>query len=900
VTAPLGRLWPLWLGGLLRRRAGSCLLAALSLAAVVGYVAGLVGFAGSTTAGLTRKAAASVAVDWQVQVAPGGDPAAAAAAARRLPGVRAVLEVRRARVTGLRTSTVSGTRTTGSAVLVTIPAGYAEAAPGEVRSLLGARSGVLAVQQTAANLAVGVGDAVGVVGAPAGTGALTVAGVVDLPMADAFFQAVGAPPGASATAPPDNVLLVPAATFDRLTAGSSSVVTQEHVLFDHALLPRDPAAAADEVSRRANRYQADLAGGVLVGDNLATSLYGARQDALYAQLLLLLLGVPALGVAVTVTALVLGLRGAQRQRERSLLRLRGAGARRVAGLAVAEAALLLAGGVLLGVPVALGCARLTGEAAHVSPGQLATGATIAAATVLLALLLPVRREATGGGNALAPGLAPRPRTRTPLPLRLGLDVVLLGVAAVVFALTASGGYALVVAPEGVTVSSVNYAALLAPAAAWPGLALLVWRLTGLAGRLPSWRERWRRHPGRGQPGRGQPGRGRPGHLAAPEITAAALTRRRHPLGAGAAALAVAVGVTLATAAFTTTYDGQARLDVALTVGADASVTAPPGQSVPAPTDPRVTRAAAVRAVEPLLHRFAYVGPDLQDVYGIRTASIAAVAPLQDGFVPGSTVRAALTALAARADAVLLSAETLKDYQLAVGDTVRLRLQAGPAKTYTPVSFHVAGQVKEFPTAPKDSFIVANADYLARVTGDATASTLLVASGNPAATAAGLRAALPPSLRVQDVVSGRQTVTTASGLAASDLSGLARLNAVAGVGLALVVAVLVLLRGALSRRRGLAVLTALGATARQRGGFLRRESHLLLLGGLLGGVGAALLMTSLLVKVLTGVFDPPPDHLAVPLLFCALVLLGIGVAVEAVRVLSVRRLGGGGALALREE
>ncbi len=890
MTAPLGRLWPLWLGGLLRRRAGSCLLAALSLAAVVGYVAGLVGFAGSTTAGLTRKAAASVGVDWQVQVAPGGDPAAAAAAARRLPGVRAVLEVRRARVTGLRASTVSGTRTTGSAVLVTIPAGYAEAAPGEVRSLLGAPSGVLAVQQTAANLAVGVGDAVGVVGAPAGTGALTVAGVVDLPMADSFFQAVGAPPGASATAPPDNVLLVPAATFDRLTTGSSSVVTQEHVLFDHALLPRDPAAAADEVSRRANRYQADLVGGVLVGDNLATSLYGARQDALYAQLLLLLLGVPALGVAVTVTVLVLGLRGAQRQRERSLLRLRGAGARRVAGLAVAEAALLLAGGVLLGVPVALGCARLTGEAAHVSPGQLATGATIAAATVLLALLLPVRREATGGGNALAPGLAPRPRTRTPLPLRLGLDVVLLGVAAVVFALTASGGYALVVAPEGVTVSSVNYAALLAPAAAWPGLALLVWRLTGLAGRLPSWRERWRRHPGRG----------RPGHLAAPEITAAALTRRRHPLGAGAAALAVAVGVTLATAAFTTTYDGQARLDVALTVGADASVTAPPGQSVPAPSDPRVTRAAAVRAVEPLLHRFAYVGPDLQDVYGVRTASIAAVTPLQDGFVPGSTVHAALTALAARADAVLLSAETLKDYQLAVGDTVRLRLQAGPAKTYTPVSFHVAGQVKEFPTAPKDSFIVANADYLARVTGDATASTLLVASGNPAATAAGLRAALPPSLRVQDVVSGRQTVTTASGLAASDLSGLARLNAVAGVGLALVVAVLVLLRGALSRRRGLTVLTALGATARQRGGFLRRESHLLLLGGLLGGVGAALLMTSLLVKVLTGVFDPPPDHLAVPLLFCALVLLGIGVAVEAVRVLSVRRLGGGGALALREE
>jgi len=880
----------LWLRGLLRRRGGTSLLAALSLAAVIGYVAGLVGFAGSTTAGLTRKAAASVGVDWQIQVVPGGDPASAAALARALPGVRAVLEVRRARVPGLRAVTASGTRTTGSAVLVALPPGYADTARGQVRPLVGALTGVLAAQQTAANLAVGVGDPLTVLPA-AGTAAVTsgagqlplrLAGVVDLPMADSFFQAVGAPVGASPTAPPDNVVLLPGADFDRLTAGSAAVVTQEHVLFEHALLPSDPAAAADEISRRANRYQADLAGGVLVGDNLATALYGARQDALYAQLLLLLLGVPALGVAVTVTALVLGLRGEQRHRERSLLRLRGAGAPRVAGLAAAEAGLLLSAGVILGAPVALACARLTGGPDRVTAGQLCAGTAVAAATVLLSLLLPVRREAIGGGNPLAPGLAPRPSTRTPQPLRLGLDVLLLAVAALVFALTAAGGYALVVAPEGVTVSSVDYAALLAPATAWPGLALLVWRLTGLAARVPA---RFTRRRRAATPG-------------APEITAAALARRRHPVAAGAAALAIALGVTLATAAFTTTYDGQARLDVALTVGADVSITAPPGQSVPPVADPRVMGAPGVRRVEPLIHRFAYVGPDLQDVYGVRPASIAGVTPLQDSFVPGSTVRGALTALAARPDSVLLSAETLKDYQLHVGDAVRLRLQTGPTRVYTALTFHVAGQVKEFPSAPKDSFIIANADYLTGVTADPTISTLLIASTDPAATAAQLRGTLPPALRVQDVISRRQTVATASGLAATDLSGLARLNAAAGVGLALVVAVLVLLRGALSRRRGLAVLTALGATARQRGGFLRRESHLLLAGGLLGGVATAAVMTFLLVKVLTGVFDPPPEHLSAPLVFSAAVLLGVGATVETVRVLSVRRLGRAGALALR--
>ena len=48
-----------------------------------------------------------------------------------------------------------------------------------------------------------------------------------------------------------------------------------------------------------------------------------------------------------------------------------------------------------------------------------------------------------------------------------------------------------------------------------------------------------------------------------------------------------------------------------------------------------------------------------------------------------------------------------------GDLIRLRLQTGADHAYRPVAFHVLGQVTEWPTAPKDSFIVANADYLDR-------------------------------------------------------------------------------------------------------------------------------------------------------------------------------------------
>jgi putative ABC transport system permease protein len=88
--------------------------------------------------------------------------------------------------------------------------------------------------------------------------------------------------------------------------------------------------------------------------------------------------------------------------------------------------------------------------------------------VLLAVgteLAPVARLLRGQAPSVHDGATQPPTTSTPLPLRLGLDGVLLAGSAIVFWLTARGGYQVVV-PEGVPVASVNYAALLAPALAW--------------------------------------------------------------------------------------------------------------------------------------------------------------------------------------------------------------------------------------------------------------------------------------------------------------------------------------------------------------------------------------------------------------------------------------------------
>ena len=854
-----------WLSGLLRRRLVEVLTAAVSLALTVAFVASLGAFVTQSRAALTVRAAASTPVDWQVQVTPQGKPAAVARQVARLPDLRVVEQVAFARVPALEFAGVGGTRQTGTAYVVALPPSYARSFPGELRPLLGSATGAQLFQQTAANLAAAPGDRI-TVRTASGSAPVTVDGVVDMPAADSFFQVVGLAPGAGATAPPDNVLIVPPADF-AATVGSTAVVHQLHVGFKHAALPADPQKAALLVQSRGNHLQAAVAGGALVGDNLGVALTAAGEDARYANLLFLLLGLPGLALAAVVAGLVVALRSDRRRREVALLRLRGATTAGLLRLVTAEAALTAALAAAVGLPLAVLAIKL----ALPSGAALSVGwviAAVASATLLAA--------GTQAGTVLRTILRPREsgvaaeasrslQTASPWPLRVGLDVVLLAGAAFAFALTARSGYKVVLAPEGVPTTQVNFAALAGPALAWPGLALLVWRLTSLAtGRRT------------GRFARRQSG-------TAPELEAAALRRRRRTIARGAAGLAVAFGLAASTAIFTATYQTQSRVDVALTVGSDVAVVEPPGATVGPNAGRALLGAPGVRAVEPLQHRFAYVGPDLQDIYGVRASSFASVAPLQDAFVPGGTVAGALAAMDKTPDGVLLSAETLHDYQLHTGDLIRIRLQTGADKVYRPVSFHVLGQVAEWPTAPKDSFIVANADYLAKTTGSNAVGTFLISSHTPTATADALRSRLSGTgAQVQDIVSSRAQVTSATGLAATDLAGLSRLELGFGVVLALACSALALLGGIVERRRALVLLAALGATARQRGRFLSSEARAVVVSGLLGGTAIGALIAYLLIKVLTGIFDPPPAVATIPWNYLGgLLALVVGVTVAVV-------------------
>jgi putative ABC transport system permease protein len=857
----------------LRRRPQETFAAAIAVALTVAFLASLGSFVSQTGSKLTLRAAGRVPVDWQVQVTPGSDPAAAQKALSGVPGLVGFRPVDYAKVPGLRSISAAGTRTTGAAYIVSLPADYATFAPSQIRPLVGASIGIVLQQQTASSLAAAPGATVTVLGSGR---SVKVDGVVDLPNADSLFQIVGAPAGSSASAPPDNVLLVPPAQFAALVP-SGSVIHQFHVRFRHDTLPTDPAKAANTITQRANHYVAAVPGGALVGDNLNASLSGAREDALYARLLVLLLGLPALALSAVVTALVISLRNDRQRRDLALMRLRGVTPRRAATLlgltALVDGALgsvIGAGGALLANKLALG------SGAHLSAAWLAVGTVTGMALALLTELTPVARLLRGDAPTVSEGATQLAGARTPLALRLGLDIVLLAGSGIAFFLTSQGGYQVVVVPEGVPVAAVNYAALLAPALAWPGMALLIWRVTALV--LNS------RHR--------LPATDAMGTM--PDLRRAVVRRRRRLVARGATGLAVAVAVTISAAVFTTTYDQQARIDTALTVGSDVAVTVAPDSTTS--LNPNLAHIAGVKAVEQVSHRLAYVGPDLQDLYGIDPATIGRAAPLQDAFTPGSSVHALLAKLTQTPDGALLSQETLHDYQLYTGDLVKLRLKDATGR-YKTIPFHVVGVVTEFATAPRDSFVLANRNYLTTTTGLSAVQTLLVRTDNPRQVAAQIHA--PVGALVNDITAPRVAVPSASGLAAGSLAGLASLTLAFGLLLAAASAGLVLIVGAAQRRRSLVALAVLGANAKQRAGFLWTEARAIVLAGLIGGLVTGALISSQLIKVLNGIFDPAPQHPAIPWTFLATVVATVVLAATIATTASARWAGRVDATRLRD-
>ncbi len=860
-----------WLRGLIAHRPVRLVATALGVAVGVALIASIGAFLSSTNAKMTQRAIARVAIDWQVEAQPGANPRAVLSTVRSYPAVKQALPVQFATSPGLSATTAGSTQTTGAARVLGIPAGYAAAFPGELRLLSGSLNGVLVAQQTASNLHVAPGNTVTIARPGAKPVKVTVGGVVDLPYADSLFQKVGAPPGSQLSAPPDNVILLPQARFAAVQAPiirsrPELIHTQVHVRLSHALAS-SPSAAFDDVIARAHNLESRLTGAGLVGDNLGVALDTARQDALYAQILFLFLGLPGAILAGLVTALIASAGADRRRRDAALLRTRGASTRTLVGIAMAET--LFAG--VLGVIVGLGAALLIGRtsfgtasfgAGTVSAILWAVGAALVGlAIAAVSIALPALRDArsvTVAGQRRQIG-----RTeRGPLWARFGLDFIALAIAGFVYWQASQSGYQLVLAPEGVAQVSVNWYALLAPVLGWIGLGLLAYRIADLfltRGRRPL--------TGALRPLAGE---------LSPTVSAT-MSRQRRLLARAVALVALTAAFAGSTSVFNSTYQAQAEVDARLSNGADVTVSEPPGAHIGAQQGiAQLKRVPGVGSVEPMQHRFAYIGADLQDLYGVRPQTIANQGKLQDGWFAGGTASALMQKLANQPDAILVSQETVHDYQLHPGDRLMLRLQDGRTRRLTSVPFHYVGVAKEFPTAPKDSFFVANQSYITARTGSDAVGTFLVQTDgtSPVTVSRRISAVVGTGAQVTNLVNQRHVV--GSNLTAVELSGLTQIE----LGFALVLAAaatgLALGLGFQERRRTFAIASALGARRGQLGGFVWGESIFVTGGGLILGALMAAVLSVTLVDVLTGVFDPPPDVLSIPWVY----LLGVGVAVVA--------------------
>jgi putative ABC transport system permease protein len=869
-----------WLAGVLHRRTTRVVGLAACVSLAVALVASLGAFITASNARMTLQAIAGVPVDWQVELAAGSDPAAAISAIRSASGVSAALPAGYGDVTSFVATTGATVQSTGAGRALGLPPVYADLFPGEIRYLSGAHTGVLLAQQTAANLHVSVGDPI-TMNLPGGSSAvLRVDGIVDLPAADSLFQVVGAPAGSGATAPPDNVVVLPLDRWNALFSPlahtfPAAVRDQVHVALTHTL-PASPADAYTTVVARAHNLEARFAGAARVGDNLAAMLDAARADSVYSALLFLFLGLPGV-VLAWLLALVAGASGHdRRRREQALLRTRGASPGRIAALAVAESAVVGGLGSVTGLGTAVVAARLAFGAGSVnvtSPASLAWAATavvLGLALAFFAIALPAISDARLlTVRASQAQVAARKR---PLWERMYLDLALLAGSGLIFWQSMRDAYQVVLVPEGVPTISINYLTLLAPMMFWAGFALLVWRLGALAlSRAPRLAASLLRPMA--------------GNLSG--VVRASMSRQRVLLARGLVLVALAVSFAVSVAVFNTTYMDQAVVDAQLTNGADVSLTS--GTAVlPAAIAAKVSAVPGVGVTEPMQHRLAYVGNDLQDLFGIDPATIGRVTPMSDAFFQGGTAAQVLGRLASTPDGVLVSDETVKDFQLQLGDTLRLRLQ-GTDHAYHEVAFHYVGVAREFPTAPHDSFLVANAAYVAKATGVPGAETLLVktTASSPVAVAARIRSALGPvsGVTVRDLQS--ELKITLSALTAIDLSGLTRLELFFAVVMGAAASGLMLLLGFAERRRMFAIAHALGASARQLASFVWSEALFTAVGGALFGALGGFLEALIIVKILTGVFDPPPEGLSVPWAYLGLVAAVVAASVVVAVAVAVR-------------
>ena len=159
-----------------------------------------------------------------------------------------------------------------------------------------------------------------------------------------------------------------------------------------------------------------------------------------------------------------------------------------------------------------------------------------------------------------------------------------------------------------------------------------------------------------------------------------------------------------------------------------------------------------------------------------------------------------------------------------------------------VPFHVAGIVQEFPSAPKDSFMVTNLAYLESVTHAGGANVVFAkVSGYPPDVAHRVAAATSTlGTKVENVTA--QTARTGSSITTVDLTGISHLEQAFAIVLAAAAMALFVALGISDRRQEFATMAAIGAPLSRISAFLWTEAAIVLAVGLALAIGLGWLLS----------------------------------------------------------
>ena len=851
-----------WAG--LLRAPGKTATRVVVLAAAVALLGGMVLFIGNSLRTVSHSAVTSVPLDLQGPVSSYAKARSVAAGIAKQPGVLQASATATAPLAKALHSGPAGASSAGQGGVLAVPPGYLDHIK-TFRILQGGLKpgGVVLDQQMAATLQARLGDTVRLVTRPGAKPVpLTVSGVAIVSQGDKLFQPLNPQTGPAPAQPPANIAVVPLDTFAQKLAPTLRTITpasvgssaqpgaqdgvqwQVQAQLDPAPLSSStPSNAYTRATQTTNRLQRTLPGQVQFVDNLSDELNTAAGDALYAQTLYIMLAVPGALIALGLAYLAALSTVERDRRDLSLLRARGATRRDLVKLAGSESAIVGVAAGLLGAGVALAAVELlvTGGAQLTLARGLLTGGICVALAIAGAAAARIGASLSVMRGSVAEGRRSAPRETRPLWRRLYVDVICLAVSGLIYWLTAKTGFSAVVNPDSNPTLSLSVYMFFAPALLWLGATLLLVRLRG---RVLSWAA------GRAAGKRATTTRG---------FLLASAARRGGAINRGLVVVGLLLAFGVNVGIFSATYNQQANVDAQLTLGADVTATAAAQQGLAA----RVAAVPGVRATTAVDHSYAYVGPDLQDTYGIDASTFTNATSLRDSYFLDGSASQELQRLRSTPDGILVGKETITDYSLKRGDLLRLRVLDRQNGHFKVVPFHVVGVVQEFPSAPKDSFMVANGSYLAAASYTAGPNVVFAkANGDPAAVAKRVAAATASSgAEVHNI--REQTAKTTSSITTVDLVGISRIEEAFAIALAAGAMFLFVALGIAERRQELATMAALGTPLRRIGAFVWSEAVLVLGAGIVLAAGLGWLLSQMLVAMLQHVFDPPPDALAIP-------------------------------------